>query len=326
MQRLHYVITVMVLAFAIVGGLLYFGLPDTNAQVGGEGPAGSNPEQTNAVNPVAAKLLPTRTADEAPDNVLAASEPEQPVLPSDTTDISAILAVVTEFANRQEAALFGRNGWLHLQSTIYIPPEQRGNGYHLASGEVLAMEEVVPAAPLFETWYHVDATGTYHQAMGLVSATDGTIQQQTVFVNGRWVNLTLDYAQAAHNSQGATAKATLPAREILHQLESMSTWRNVSMEATWVDGQYTVIAEQLYEEPIADAVFMPEPVTGIRVTHVFDSATGQPLTWETQALLESGAVLLTERGTYLTAEFVPELPVEVAQQLDAALNKLQEDD
>lgn len=326
MQRLHYVATIMLLAFAVVGGLLYFGLPDTNAQAGGEIPAGSNPEQTNAGNLVVAKPLPTPIADEAPDDMLATNEPEQPVLPSDTTDINTILAVVTEFAYRQEAALFGQNGWLHLKSTRYIPSEQQGNGYHLASGEVLVMEEVVPADPLFETWYHVDATGVYHEAMGLVSATDGTIHQQTVFVNGRWVNLTLGYAQAARNSQGATAKATIPTREILQQLESMSTWPNVSMEATWVDGQYTVIAEQRYEEPIADAVFMPEPVTGTRVTHVFDSATGQLLSWETQALLESGAILLTERGTYLTAEFVPELPVEVAQQLDAALNKLQEDD
>ncbi|RMD52857.1 MAG: hypothetical protein D6835_01445 [Candidatus Thermofonsia bacterium] len=233
------------------------------------------------------------------------------------TNMDIIIYTVSELARKQEEALMGKTGWLHVKVQFYIPEEQKGNGYHSAAiDEIIPIEVLVPQNPIFDSWYHVDETGLYREALSLVMAPDGTIHQQSVLVDGVWVNLTLK-ALGTHQQQyetpGSLEIAVLPTAEVYRILEESQTWPDVSMQAYMENGRYVVIKEQRYDDPIENAVFMPEPVIGGKEIYYFDQETGELLYSEVQSLLQSEVWYAGGNKTYLTVEFLPEMPVEISR-------------
>lgn len=288
----------------------------------------NEPEQTantkteTAPDSLAATESPTESSEEALFSAMGTKDNPQ-------TNMEIIVYTVSELARKQEEALLGKPGWLHVHSSFYIPDEFRGDGtYSLATDEILPMEKLVPNSPQTENWYHVNEEGVYHEGVGLITNPDGLVYQQSILWNGQWTNLTLktnDFAPDQYIMPvSAPEKILLPITQAYQQLDMKLTWSNVEMQATMDGDQYIVIVEQRYDAPIEDAIFMPEPIIGSRETFIFDVNTGQ-LSIETQALLESQTWLFTEKWEYEPVEFVAELPNELAQLFNSALNDLQED-
>lgn len=232
------------------------------------------------------------------------------------TNMDIIVYTVSELARKQEEILMGKPGWLHVKTQLSIPEEQRGNGYHSATtDEIIPMEVLVPNDPILESWYHVDENGLYQEALSLVTTPDGTIYQQSVLVDGAWVNLTLK-TLGTHPNQYETptisVAATSPATNAFQTLEKSRTWSNVSMQAYLENGQYIVIKEQNHD-PIEGESSIPEPVIKSKEIYVFDQVTGQLISSKTQALLQSGTWITVGEKSYLMSEFLPELPMETSK-------------
>ncbi len=232
------------------------------------------------------------------------------------TNMDIIVYTVSELARKQEEAFLGQPGWFHVKWQMIFPEGQKGSGYHSATtGEIIPMEVLVPENPVFDSWYHVNETGHYREALSLVMAPDGTIHQQSVLMDGTWTNLTLkalDTHLNQYETSNALAIAASPTSEAFRALEKSRTWSGISMQAYLENGQYIVIKEQRHDL-IEDTGFMPEPVIGNREIHIFDQATGQLLSSEVQSLLQSETWVSVGEKTYLTIELMSELPMEISQ-------------
>lgn len=338
---------VILTLIVIVGALFVF--TRINAQANSIPQGNISVQENNLVEstseqPIDDHIRPEITNEQKVDNSLSSStinevaqitsenvdEGENELILEDTTNQEAIVHTVKQLAERQEAALLGQTGWVHVQSSFYTPDEFRGNGMHsLTTDEIVPMEELVPNLPQTEDWYHVNKEGIYYEGIGLITNPDGVIHQQTILKNGQWINLTLkanSFAPEQYTTPvAAPEKVLLPIARASQQLEVKLTWSNVEMQATLDGDKYIVVVEQRYDAPIEDAIFMPEPVIGIREIFIFDIHTGQ-LSIEVQNLLESQTWLFMEKWEYGTVEFVAELPSELAQLFNSAVIDLQEEE
>lgn len=244
------------------------------------------------------------------------------------TDIDMIILTVAEFVRVQEEALLSSPGWLHVKSTLVIPEQMRGNGYHVAgTDEVLPMQVLVPASPIYETWYHIDQTGTYSEAMGLVSSQEDAIHQRTILIDGQWINLTLKTAGARreqYETRASVDAPLLPISLVLQALEERREWRNINIYAYSDKGRFIVIAEQQYDSPIDNAISITEPVSGSREIFNFEEGTGRLLSREAQVLPLNGSWLTTEKEDYLVVELTSELSHEASRLFSDAMNLLEE--
>lgn len=244
------------------------------------------------------------------------------------TDKDAILAHVAEFARRQEQALLGREGWLRVAQTFSSSKPAEGDYYSRATDELIPVASLVPQNPTFETWYHVNEAGAYIEGLSLVTSQEGTIHQQTLLVDGAWLNLTLRGPDAYRRKQyGNTVWVDEPILigTVTHNtLEQERDWPNIAWQAYSDGGQFTLITEQHTDSPIRADDFTEEPVLGVRTVYVFDEASGRLLSREWSYLLESGSVLPGETHHLLVEEFLTELPAETARLFDEAIDQVAE--
>lgn len=235
--------------------------------------------------------------------------------------VENILKVVRGFAQQEEVNLLGKEGWLHISRQEYMPTEMRGNG-----SPQLPMSQLYPEDTMFpENWYHVDGTGVYHEALALTMTADGAITQKSISVNGSIVNLTAraaGFTNGEYESAQSLEKVWLPAADALHMLEQMQGWSG-SLSASQTGDEYVVIYERLYEESMVDSITQ-EPIAGEKILYTFDGNTGQLLSREFQSL-RGGTWEVLHKVSYLTTEFMKDLPSDVAQIFNNALNSLQED-
>ncbi len=229
------------------------------------------------------------------------------------TDADLILAQVAEMTRKQEDALANQTGWLHLKSLIMIADQMTGDSYRVGEeGETLPMAALTPENSVFETWYLIDETGVYSQGMGLVSSQDGAIHQQTILVDGKWINLTLKAAGAYRQQYETVAPSSmsslLPDTHIFQSLKESQQWKNTSWIAYSENGRFIVLAEQKYDPPIDNALGSPEPVVATREVFTYNEETGRLISREAQLLPQNSTWLTSEREEYFATEVTPVLP------------------
>lgn len=279
----------------------------------------------------------------ATDTILSPPSSVQPPITPGTkaqpqTELDQIIQIVGNFAAEQEAHLLNQAGWLHIKQQRHTPEAiqaMQSDIFHIGPDKSVPTESIIPSDPIFESWYRLDGTGRYNEGMGLVTSAAGGVNQQSLLVDGRWLNLTtrtsdyrrkqLDFTNYIELETGA-----LPVSSVRNRLVDIQSWindggnPNYTVMAYAADGRYTILIEERYDPPIDDAVFMPEPVIAGQSTYVFEQDTGKLLTSETKNVLQSGAEVVLERLSYFPAEIFPELPATVAQLYELTLNTIVE--
>lgn len=261
----------------------------------------------------------------------ATSAPPAPVhvgtiLPGES-DIEATLSTVRVFARQQQDTISGVAGWLRLRSVLSIPASLQGNGYHVAEADsILPMSTLTPQDAVFESWYRLDKAGAIVEGMGLVLSQDGTIHQQTILLNGKWINLTLKRAGAYRQQYETVATheliRLLPNVIALTALEERLTWKGVAIQSISENGRLEIVIEQTLDAPIDNAIGVIEPIVKTRELFRFDAATGNLVMRIAQYQTSDGAWLTSESETYTPPELLPELPENVQQMKDEALRLL----
>lgn len=244
------------------------------------------------------------------------------------TDMDVILARVVEFARRQEEALLGREGWLHVAQVMSRPKPSEGDYYSRATDEMIPVASLVPQNPTFETWYHVDETGAYIEGMSIVTDPNGAIHQQSLLVDGNWLNLTLRgpdaYRRKQYNNTVWVDEPFLTSVVAFNALEKERDWSNVSWQAFSAGGQFTLISEQRYDSPLHLVDFPEEAAVGTRTIYTFDETSGRLLSQEHLYMLENGSLLRGEALHMLAEAFLGELPAETLRLFDEAVERVAE--
>ena len=182
-----------------------------------------------------------------------------------------------------------------------------------------------------DSWYFIDGTTHFQESLGRIMAEDGTVTQLSLYTQGRFVNLTLKeagYSEADYLSFESQPELTLPTPMVAERLAATLTWQKtqVSMEAYIQNGQYTVIVRGILAEPFEDTTFMPgQLVTGDKVVYIFDLNTGHLLSEEMYRVIEGGTEVYMGRNDYLLTEYFSELPGDIAELFDNALNAAAEE-
>lgn len=248
---------------------------------------------------------------------------------SPITDSALIVSTVKEFAARQEAALLGKSGWIYVRRIEVASDEQKQGDYSSPSGASIPFVELVPPeTPIFEGWSHVDETGLYREALGLVTSATGTIHQHSVLYDGKWIHLTLrdrGFPQEQYRSSHSLARVHLPTSYTAQWLEEIHDLANVTLTAYSVNGRYVVVKESTYKEPFMlgslEQPGLPAPAVGDKMTYTFDGQTGQLLSEEVYYILEDGNRFLAGKSEY-HVEFMSELPPERAPLYYDAVNTI----
>ncbi len=242
------------------------------------------------------------------------------------TDMDVILDRVAEFAQRQEQALFGRAGWLRVSQTMSSSEPASGDYYRRETDEMIPMATLVPENPTFETWYHINETGAYIEGMSLVTSQAGTVHQQTILVDGNWLNLTLRGPDAYRRKQYKNTvwvdEPLLTVSITLNTLKQEREWPNTIWHAYSDGGQFTLITEQHFDSPITNDPLVEEPILGARKMYVFDEESGRLLLQEVHHLLENDKSLLMARFSPQVEEFMLELPAETLRLFDEAVSRV----
>ena len=292
---------------------LVVGNKDVNQETGGNSFA-TLPEQA----------VPAELSD-----YVTMSESNSPSLPGAVDeDVNIIIQTVAEFAQKQENNLLGKSGWIHVVAQPYVPEEQRGSNslYVGSTGEVISRDKLVPDSARFETWYRVNETGIYNEAISLVISPNGVIHQQSVLVGNQWLNLTLKargVTQSEYSANNPSNEIALPVVTAVNILNDMSTWENVNLQAQVENSVYVVSADQTFEDPLEDAILAERVLAGKQI-FTFDATTGQLLMTESHLQLDDGTWILRERWTYSTTEFDSELPVAVAEIFSDSMGMVEE--
>lgn len=265
--------------------------------------------------------------DDPTARVALSNQAPAPDTDSGSLDAEATLAVVREFAARQESVITGKAGWLRLRSSISIPMALKGNGYHVAGGDaILPMTELTPQDAVFESWYRLSETGDILEGMGLVLSQDGAIHQQTILSDGKWINLTLKeagaYRQQYETAAGESLRPLLANSLVLETLEERQNWKGVAIRSSSENGRFELVIEQTLETPIDDAVGISEPVTATRELFSFDEATGDLVSRVAQYMTGGGSWQTGETELYSRPEPVDELPEEIQQLIGEAAQVL----
>jgi hypothetical protein len=245
------------------------------------------------------------------------------------TDSALIVSTVKELAGRQETALLGKPGWIYVRRIEVASDEQKQGEYGSPSGASIPFAELVPAqTPIFEGWSHVDETGLYHEALGLVLSPNGTIHQHSILYDGTWTHLTLrdnGFPQEQYRSSHSVIKVHLPASYTAQWLAEIVNLDNITLTAYQLGEQYTVVKESIYKEPFrlgsSEQPGLPAPAVGDKTTYIFDMQTGQLLSEEVYYILEDGRTFLAGNSEYHVA-FMPELPPEKAPLYYDAVNTI----
>lgn len=244
------------------------------------------------------------------------------------TDMDVILDRVAEFARRQEETLLGREGWLHVAQAMSSPKPPEGDYYSRATDEMIPVASLVPQNPTFETWYRVNEAGAYIEGMSLVTDPTGNIHQQTLLIDGNWLNLTLRgpdaYRRKQYNNSVWVNEPFLTSVVAFNALEKERDWPNVTWHAYSADGQFILVSEQRYDSPVRLDDFPKEAAVGARTVYAFDEAGGRLLSQEHLYLLESGAMLPGEALFSLTEAFMEELPAGTLRLFDEAVYQVAE--
>lgn len=247
---------------------------------------------------------------------------------SPLTEVDIIIQTVAEFVQKQKENLLGKSGWIHVVAQPYVLEEQRGSNslYVGSTGEVISSDKLVPDSAQFETWYRVNETGIYNEAISLVTSPNGVIHQQSVLVGNQWLNLTLKargVTQSEYSTNNPSNEIVLPVVTAANILNDMSTWENVNLQAQVENGVYVVSADQTFAEPLEDAILAKRVLVG-RQIFTFDAKTGQLLMTESHLQIDDGTWILRERWTYSTTEFDSELPAIVAEIFSDSMSMVEE--
>lgn len=228
------------------------------------------------------------------------------------TDIDEITKYVTELVTKQERAILGKPGWLHIQDEIFYPVEFRGNG-EPAPG--MSVADLYPHdVTISEEWYLVDEQGYYQQRVGHIQTTEGHILQRTVTSDGELVNLTIQEANPSYEKselQFVQEKVNLD-HNLLYMLQ-MAKQHETEVSAWHEDDRYIVTFTGWYEEP--DKFMNFETIIfGFQDKYVLDQNSGFFLSSE--HLLNDGENwFVLEKITNLNSEIIEKLPEEAAQSL-----------
>lgn len=267
----------------------------------------NSPIKTEAHNPIV--LIEATSSEESISQITHLGTAENP-----QTDKEVIIQQVMEFIAKQEKAILGRPGWLHLQVQSFMPVEFRGNG-EPATG--LTISDLYPDdTTINDNWYFIDEQGYYQQRIGHTQAMDSRILQRVVFVNGKTVNLTIQAAnpdhapfQTRHNQEKIDLHGN-----ILYLLQEGDR-SGTEVNAWYENGNYTVTVTTWYTEP---EPFMNSEKTiyGSQHKYILDQLSGAFLVGE--YLLNDGEVwFVLERNTVLNLEMIEELPKEAQESLNA---------
>ena len=229
------------------------------------------------------------------------------------TDIDIIVYTVSELAKKQESQILGKAGWLHIKWQLNLSRENEGTYHSATTDEEIPMELLIPQNPIFDVWYHVDETGLYKEALSLATSSDNSIYQQSVLVDNEWVNITLkalDTEVGQYKTAHTPIIAKSPASEFLFSLEEEIAKTDIKIYAYLENSQYFVIKEQ-HHDPLENVVSLHEPIIGSKEILVFDQESGQLLSSEMHSLLQNETWLPVGTKSFLTTEFLNDLPSEI---------------
>jgi hypothetical protein len=207
----------------------------------------------------------------------------------------------------------GQPGWIHIRHTEIFTLD-RNDGDFRDVNTSMPTSMLIPAeSPIFESWSHVDDTGIYYEALGLVTSTDGRIYQHTVLFDGQSVNVTLKENGFAHHSMvQKPEKINLPTTNVARQLQEIYQLPNVTLTAQLTAGHYILVWESVFQEPMEiKSPNLPALAVGDKQISAFDPQTGHLLSVELYFYLEDGTLIQTI-GTTVEAEFIAELPPDKA--------------
>ena len=276
-----------------------------------------------------------RTADSG-NNITASSAVTMTIVPTvvslgisttPQTDNETIVKMVQELAQKQEGLLLGKPGWLHLQSQTYMAPEFAGNDFLTSP---LGQSVSLPSPFMQDSWYRINAAGDFVEGWGQILTEGGIPTQESVYTEGNWINLTFKeagYGAAEYKSYEPHLVIDLPVQDATSWFTASLDWKTTSaaMEAYADNGQYVVTVHITFGEPMEDVYGMDEPISGGKDIYIFDLDTGQLLSVERNVLTVSGSLLFAGQDVYTITEFLTELPIEVAEQFNNALNLAMEE-
>ena len=325
--KFQHIIAGLALLLCVIAGALAFKSASVQAEEVGA------TDRTASVSSQVAAAPPQGDLNEESIGVITSSSTDNDVSSSTDnvddasplTDPEMIINTVQSFAQQRREALLGQAGWIQVKTELFYIPS--GSQIRSAkTGTLHSLKEFVPDSPIQENWYHVDEKGNLREAISLMTSPDGSISQQSIWNNGRWVNLTLKEANFSPNQYTSQRKEKdidiIPVLALLKRLQEEVTWSGGTIEAIEENGRYIIVVEQQYDKAIS-AVNIPEPAVASRHIYTLDSSTGQFLSQEAYALLESGTWFLTVKNSY-TTEFMTQLPADIAQLFSASMNMLEE--
>lgn len=294
-------------AFGLIAVALFTQQPNRHV-------AQNKPNPASAALPAAAKSA--QPAAQSAESATVSANPTA-VNPA-ITEIEKIQQTVADLVAKEEAALLGQTGWLHVAVQPLLSQASPDDTVTVdVSGQQVARETLVPEQAQFQSWYHVDAAGGYEEGLTLVTSPNGQIHQQAVLLNNQWVNLTLPTTETAFASSNATLNPALPSQTIAHTIAQMADWSTVQWRASQEGSVYTIVAEQPFADPIFDTR-LQQAVLASRQTFAFDSERGHLLQTAVAVQLSDGSWLLQEQWQYAIPQFSPELPAETAVLLAQA--------
>lgn len=268
---------------------------------------------------------PTAVPSLLPEPVILEStiEPEPTVEVDPFTDPASILATIIEFAALEESSLLGQRGWVHVRNTEVFTLDRNDGDFRDVDTSIPTSMLLPSESPVFESWFHVDETGTFTEALGLVTSTDGRIYQHTVFFDGKSVNVTLKENGFTHYSMAqASEKVHLPTSNVANELQAIYQSPLVTLTAQLTEGHYILTWESEYQEPIEiNTPNLPGLAVGDKQIYSFDPQTGYLLSLELYFYLEDGS-LIQAIGTTMEAEFIAELPPDKASLYYDTVNTL----
>lgn len=243
-----------------------------------------------------------------------------------TADVETILANVEQFAQQQDARVFGKSGWIHTSHTLQMtkPEGQEKQDYYLSTGETIPLDSLIPDVAVSEGWYHVNGDNAFFEGVGLVSSIDGEIYQKSVLIGEDWVNLTLK-TPGSHPGQYTMPRAThlveLPTRWALEKLKMDADWGG-DIQASWENGVYMVTIGYFFdEEPWPkEETLLPEPVIGAKSVYTFNQETGAISSYVGYLLFQNNEWYQNALTTYAPVEFQATLPPEIVEILNEGIN------
>ncbi|MEM7800806.1 MAG: hypothetical protein AAF633_16565 [Chloroflexota bacterium] len=266
----------------------------------------------------------TATAEPEPSpTATATTEPTATAetgIPNGTADFDVIIGYLDRLVELEQAPLQENSGWFHT-AYIYASPEGTGrDGEETSQGSDTSIPtaDLIPENPLSESYVFIDEEGN---PLEMIS---GLRRQDT----GEWTQLMIwdgETTVATH-----LKAAGFPSSEYELDIEpnlflfTQSTVDELKSWPTFSDFEFLTANTQtegtLFKLSILISypesrrfANVPEPVTETITDYWFDTASGQLISAQNMAILESGEMITLWNSEILTQAFVPELPEEIKE-------------